>query len=64
MVGVLRGPASGLTTGALIGFVFLTYRFLEPIAEITEVLFQTQTAVSGLKARVGCFGDSRWPATK
>jgi putative ABC transport system ATP-binding protein len=42
-----------LTTGALIGFVFLTYRFLEPIAEITEVLFQTQTAVSGLKRVLG-----------
>ena len=53
MVGVVRGPASGLTTGALIGFVFLTYRFLEPIAEITEVLFQTQTAVSGLKRVLG-----------
>ena len=33
--------------GALIGFVFLTYRFLEPIAEFTEILDQTQTAVAG-----------------
>src|SRR4029453_11950843 len=31
-VGVWRGPESGLTAGAMIGFVFLTYRFLEPIA--------------------------------
>ena len=47
-VGVAIGPAGGLTAGALIGFVFLTYRFLEPIAELTEVLDQTQTAVAGM----------------
>jgi putative ABC transport system ATP-binding protein len=46
-VGVARGPDSGLTAGALIGFVFLAYRFLEPIAEFTEILDQTQTAVAG-----------------
>ena len=48
-VGVWQGPASGLTAGALVGFVFLTYRFLEPIAAFTEVLDQTQTAVAGLR---------------
>ncbi len=48
-VGVARGTAGGLTAGALVGFVFLTYRFLEPIAEFTEVLDQTQTAVAGLR---------------
>ena len=52
-VGVIRGPASGLTAGALVGFVFLTYRFLEPIAEFTEVLDQTQTAVAGLRRILG-----------
>jgi ATP-binding cassette, subfamily B, bacterial len=52
-VGVVRGPASGLTTGAVIGFVFLTYRFLEPIAEFTEILDQTQTAVAGLRRVLG-----------
>ena len=31
-------PESGLTAGALVGFVFLTYRFLEPIAEFTELI--------------------------
>jgi ATP-binding cassette subfamily B protein len=46
-LGVWQGPASGLTAGALIGFVFLVYRFLEPIAEFTEILDQTQTAVAG-----------------
>lgn len=49
VVGVLRGPDGGLTAGAMIGFVFLTYRFLEPIAEFTEVLDQTQTAVAGMR---------------
>ena len=52
-VGLLRGPASGLTAGALVGFVFLTYRFLEPIAEYTEVIDQTQTAVAGLRRVLG-----------
>ncbi len=49
VVGVWMGPASSLTAGALVGFIFLTYRFLEPIAEFTEVLDQTQTAVAGLR---------------
>ncbi|WP_051062639.1 ABC transporter ATP-binding protein [Ilumatobacter nonamiensis] len=48
-VGVWQGPANGLTAGALVGFVFLTYRFLEPIAEFTEIIDQTQTAVAGLR---------------
>lgn len=48
-VGVWRGPAGGLTAGAVVGFVFLTYRFLEPIAEFTEVIDQTQTAVAGMR---------------
>ena len=52
-VGLLRGPDSGLTAGAMVGFLFLTYRFLEPIAEFTEVLDQTQTAVAGMRRVLG-----------
>ena len=52
-LGVWRGAGSGLSAGAVIGFVFLTYRFLEPIAEMTEVLDQTQTAVAGLRRVLG-----------
>ena len=52
-VGLLRGPSSGLTAGAMVGFVFLTYRFLEPIATFTEVIDQTQTAVAGLRRVLG-----------
>lgn len=47
--GVIIGPAGGLTAGALVGFVFLTFRFLEPIAGFTEVIDHTQTAVAGLR---------------
>jgi ABC-type multidrug transport system fused ATPase/permease subunit len=53
VVGVTAGPGRGLTAGALIGFVFLAYRFLEPIAEFTEILDQTQTAVAGLRRVLG-----------
>lgn len=53
VVGLVRGPESGLTAGAMIGFIFLTYRFLEPIAEFTEVIDQTQTAVAGLRRVLG-----------
>ena len=45
----LDGPSDSLTAGAFVGFIFLTYRFLEPIAEFTEVLDQTQNAVAGLR---------------
>jgi putative ABC transport system ATP-binding protein len=53
VTGLLRGPGSGLTSGAMVGFIFLTYRFLEPIAEFTEVLDQTQTAVAGMRRVLG-----------
>ncbi|MEK7410586.1 MAG: ABC transporter ATP-binding protein, partial [Actinomycetota bacterium] len=33
----------------MVGFVFLTFRFLEPIAGFTEVIDHTQTAVAGLR---------------
>jgi putative ABC transport system ATP-binding protein len=47
--GVARGPGAGLTSGAMIGFIFLTYRFLEPVGEFTEVFDQTQSAVASLR---------------
>lgn len=51
--GLLIGPTGGLTSGALVGFVFLTYRFLEPIAEFTEIIDQVQSAVAGLRRVLG-----------
>jgi putative ABC transport system ATP-binding protein len=53
VAGTLLGPGSGLTTGAMIGFIFLCYRFLEPVAEFTEILDQTQTAVAGWRRVLG-----------
>jgi putative ABC transport system ATP-binding protein len=53
VVGVAQGPASGLTAGAMVGFIFLVYKFLEPIAEFTEILDQTQTAVAGWRRVLG-----------
>lgn len=45
---IVRGPEVGLTLGAVVGFIFLTYRFLEPVAEFTEIIDNTQAAVAGL----------------
>jgi ATP-binding cassette, subfamily B, bacterial len=36
-----------------VGFIFLAYRFLEPVAEFTEILDQTQTAVAGWRRVLG-----------
>ena len=53
IAGTALGPGSGLTTGAMVGFIFLCYRFLEPVAEFTEILDQTQTAVAGWRRVLG-----------
>lgn len=47
--GLWLGPDRGVSAGSLVAFMFLTNRFLEPVAEFTEVLDQTQTAVAGLR---------------
>jgi putative ABC transport system ATP-binding protein len=47
LAGVALGPESGLTSGEMVAFLFLVALFLEPIAEFTEILDQTQTAVAG-----------------
>jgi putative ABC transport system ATP-binding protein len=47
VLGVVLGPAGGLTVGKLVAFLFLTSLFLEPVAEFTEIVDQTQTAVAG-----------------
>ena len=60
-LGVARGPASGLTAGVLVGFLFLTYRFLEPVAEFTEVFDQTQSAVASLRRVVAVLDTPAGP---
>ena len=48
VVGLGRTGSSALSSGTLIGFVFLVSRFLEPLGELTEVVDQTQRAISGI----------------
>jgi len=60
--GLLIGPVGGMTAGALVGFVFLTYRFLEPIAEFTEVIDQVQSAVASLRRVLGVLDTPIGPA--
>lgn len=45
-VGVWQGDAWDLTSGRLVAFLFLVTLLLNPIAEITEVLDQTQTSLA------------------
>ena len=47
VAGVTLGPDAGLTAGQVVAFIFLVNLFLEPVAEFTEILDQTQTAVAG-----------------
>jgi putative ABC transport system ATP-binding protein len=46
-VGVLLGPTRGLTAGEVVAFIFLVNLFLQPVAEFTDIVDQTQTAVAG-----------------
>jgi len=46
-VGVWWGPDWGLPAGTLIAFAFLVNLLLVPIAELAEILDQTQTALAG-----------------
>ncbi|MFP5328275.1 MAG: ABC transporter ATP-binding protein [Acidimicrobiia bacterium] len=45
--GVAIGPAGDLTAGQVVAFIFLVGLFLEPVAEFTEIMDQTQMAVAG-----------------
>jgi putative ABC transport system ATP-binding protein len=45
--GLWFGPEWGLDVGSLIAFVFLVNLILAPIAELGEILDQTQTALAG-----------------
>ena len=45
--GAWWGPSWGLDAGKLVAFLFLVNLVLEPIAEMGEVIDQTQTAIAG-----------------
>jgi len=46
-IGVWWGPGWGMNAGTLIAFAFLVNLLLVPIAELAEILDQTQTALAG-----------------
>jgi ATP-binding cassette subfamily B protein len=46
-VGVWWGPGWGMAAGTLVAALFITNLIVQPVAEIGEVLDQTQTALSG-----------------
>ena len=48
VVGLNRSGSSAISAGTLVGFVFLVSRFLEPLGELSEVVDQTQRAISGI----------------
>jgi ATP-binding cassette subfamily B protein len=47
VVGALYGPTLGLSLGQMVAFLFLVTLFLGPMAEISEIFDQTQTAIAG-----------------
>ncbi|HXH58003.1 ABC transporter ATP-binding protein [Iamia sp.] len=48
-VGVWQGPAWGLDAGEMVAFLFLVTLLTQPVAELGEVLDQTQSAAAGAR---------------
>jgi ATP-binding cassette subfamily B protein len=53
LVGSRFGPGWGLTDGRLVAFLFLVTLFLQPVADLSEVLDQTQTAIAAWRKVLG-----------
>jgi ATP-binding cassette, subfamily B, bacterial len=53
VVGVLLGVDGGITTGRLVGFLFLVTLFVQPVQLATEVLNEAQNALAGLRRVLG-----------
>jgi ATP-binding cassette subfamily B protein len=53
VVGVLLGVDGQITTGRLVGFLFLVTLFVQPVQVATEVLNEAQNAVAGLRRVLG-----------
>jgi ATP-binding cassette, subfamily B, bacterial len=51
--GVTWGPDWGLGVGGLVAFLFLVNLLRNPIAELSEILDQTQTAIAGWRKILG-----------
>lgn len=52
-VGVWQGEAWGLDAGELVAFIFLVTMLTQPIADLGEVLDQTQSAAAGARKVLG-----------
>jgi putative ABC transport system ATP-binding protein len=52
-VGVAFGPAWGLGVGEIVAFLFLIGLLLNPVAELSEILDQTQIAIAGWRKVLG-----------
>jgi ATP-binding cassette subfamily B protein len=53
VAGVLLGVDGQITTGRLVGFLFLVTLFVQPVQVATEVLNEAQNAVAGLRRVLG-----------
>ncbi|HEX6416948.1 MAG TPA: ABC transporter ATP-binding protein [Acidimicrobiales bacterium] len=51
--GVVWGPGWGLGVGEVVAFTFLVGLLLSPVAELTEIVDQTQTAIAGWRKVLG-----------
>jgi ATP-binding cassette, subfamily B, bacterial len=47
VIGAIHGDALGVSSGELVAFLFLVNLLLSPVAELSEVFDQTQTAIAG-----------------
>ncbi|HWC15021.1 MAG TPA: ABC transporter ATP-binding protein [Actinomycetota bacterium] len=52
-VGVVYGPAWGMTAGEVVAFMFLVSLFLQPLGEMAETFDQTQTAIAAWRKVLG-----------
>jgi putative ABC transport system ATP-binding protein len=52
-VGVIHGPGWGVTLAELVAYLFLVNLLLLPIAELSEILDQTQIAIAGWRKILG-----------
>jgi len=53
VVGVVLGVAGDITTGRLVGFLFLVTLFVQPVQVATEVLNEAQNAIAGMRRVLG-----------
>ncbi len=55
--GMLLGPGGDMSTGKLVAFAFLVAIFLQPVADLTELLDFTQQAIAGWRRVLDVLGS-------